>query len=380
MADGARTDRVAVAWELHHVEHLAPWCAMLRMPLLVADHGALPAVAATYPGVAVERLRGVAFPAEPATLARALASRAPRAVFYSDLFSRKALRAMLGGARDAPRVVYVPHGFSEKRQDWARGTAFQDVAVLYGQHAFDQLAALGVAGYLHHFIVAGNLRAAYHRAHAAHFRALLAPLGLDGAAPARTLLYAPTWRDAIGSSSFFKAFAAFVTGLPSGWRLIVKLHPHLERDAATIDALASLCRGRDAHLVRASPLCYPFLDLADAYVGDMSSLAYDFLATGRPMFFANAAAGSPADAAGSRLFACGTVIAPERFGDLYRIVDEAWAHDAERFGPARAALEAYTHAPERAPADLVDEVDAVLAGVAPTWMYAKLAPPPGAAG
>ena len=375
MAERTPGGRLAIAWELHQVEHLAPWCELLRIPLLVADNGPLHAVAHAYPGLAVERAHGIVLPDAMSAFAGAIMERAPRAVFYSDLFGRQPLRRLFGGRRDAPRIVYVPHGFSEKRQDWARETAFQDVAVLYGQHAFDQLVAMGVAGYLHHFVLSGNVRAGYHRRHAPWFRAQLAALGLDGPRPARTLLYAPTWQDAIGSSSFFRAFASFVGALPAGWRLIVKLHPHLERYASTIDALSTLCRGRDVHLVRANPLCYPFLELADAYVGDMSSLAYDYLAYGRPMFFTNPTAGQATDAAHSRLFACGTVIGPDRYEDVYRIVDEAWPTDAERYGEARAALDAYTHAPERAPADLAEEMDALLAGVAPTWMYAKLAPP-----
>ena len=131
--------------------------------------------------------------------------------------------------------------------------------------------------------------------------------------------------------------------------------------------------------MRANPLCYPFLDLADAYVGDMSSLAYDFLAYDRPMFFTNATAGSATDAAESRLFDCGTVIPPERYDALYRVVDEAWTTDAERFGEKRAALDAYTHAAPRDDDDLRDEMVEILAGVAPSWMVAMLAPPRGAA-
>jgi len=371
-------DGLALAWELHHIEHLAPWCEALGIPLLLPEVPDLVPAAVAYPGVRVDRVAGWAMPEAIGRLGAAVRQRAPRVLLYSDLFGRSALRALFGGQRDAPRVVYVPHGFSEKRQDWARATAFQDVAVLYGQHAFDQLVALGVAGYLHHFILSGNLRRAYHERHAAWFRARLEPLGLTGPPADRTLVYAPTWQDAIGSSSFFRAFAAFVTALPAGWRLVVKLHPHLEHFASTLDELATLTRGRDVHLVRASPLTYPFLDLADAYVGDMSSLAYDYLASGRPMFFTNATAGTPTDAAPSRLFACGTVVAPERFEDLYRIVDAAWASDAGRFGEARVALDRYTHAPQRSGADLADEMAFVTAGAPPSWMYAKLEPPPGA--
>jgi hypothetical protein len=93
------------------------------------------------------------------------------------------------------------------------------------------------------------------------------------------------------------------------------------------------------------------------------------------MFFVNDKAGEASDATGSRLFACGTVIAPEQVDDLYRIVDDAWATDGERFGEARAALDRYTHAPERAADDVAGEMRFLATGPAPTWMYAKLDPP-----
>ena len=370
MADAREHARLAVAWHPHHVEHLAPWCELLDMPLLLADSPALDAIVGDYPGVRFERMPGVVIPERLDALAQTILLRAPRAVFYSELLSRRILRAMFGGKPDSTRVVYVPHGYSEKRQDWARTTAFQDIAVLYGRAAYDQLVALGVAGELERHVVSGNLRRAWHARHASFFGARMAACGLDGARPARTLLYAPTWEDAIGSSSFFAAFAAFVDGLPAGWRLLVKLHPHLERAAGAIDALASSVRGRDVHLLRAKSLCYPFLDLADAYVGDMSSLAYDYLAYGRPMFFTNPTAGTAADASGSRLFDCGTVVAPDRYDDLYRVVDNAWDDDAERYGAARVALDAYVHEAGREPEAVAIEMNALLAGPAPAWMTA----------
>jgi CDP-glycerol glycerophosphotransferase (TagB/SpsB family) len=205
------------------------------------------------------------------------------------------------------------------------------------------------------------VRAGYHRRHAAYFRAQVDSLGLGGPRPARTLMYAPTWQDAIGSSSFFQAFASFVTQLPSEWRLIVKLHPHLERQAAAIDALAALARGRDVHLVRANPLCYPFLDLADAYVGDMSSLAYDFLAYDRPMFFTNATAGS----APTRRIAAVRLRDGDPAGALRRAVPRRrrGVDDRRRaLRRERASLDAYVHAAPRDDDDLRDEMAAMLAG------------------
>lgn len=366
MTDLPRIDVLAVAWQAHHVEHLAPWCGILGAPLIVDDRPAATAAARLYPDLAWSALADSDAKSRFDDFASRVRALAPRILLCPDLFERRHLRELFGGP-DAPRVVYVPHGFSEKRQDWARETAYQDVAVLYGEHARDQLAELGAAGILERAVVSGNLRASWHRLHARHFRAQLGDLARLPPAE-RTILYAPTWTDAIGSSSFFDAFAAFVRNLPSGWRLVAKLHPRLERHAEVVDTLAALASGRDVHLVRRSPLTFPYLELADAYVGDMSALAYDFLAFGRPMFFTNPTAGSSVDAAPSRLFACGTVIPPDRYGELASIVDRAWPADDERYGAARIALDRYTHAPERSFDDLARDLHEATAGPPPAWM------------
>jgi hypothetical protein len=370
---------IALAWFPHHVEHLAPWCALLGMPIVLPEHPVLRHAVLAYPGLDAEWVPGVWQPNGIVPLAAAVRARAPRVVFYSELFDRDTLRSLFGGGSAAPRVVYAPHGFSEKRQGWARGTAFQDVAVLYGRHALDQLEAFGVADRLHRCVFSGNVRRGYYRAHERHFRAQGEGLGLARDGRTRTLLYAPTWDDAIGSSSFFAAFEAVASAVPAGWRLVAKLHPHAERHAAAIDRIEAAFRGRGVHLVRRCPLTYPLLDLADAYLGDMSSLAYDFLACGRPMFFTNPTSGTARDAAASRLFACGTVIPPHRYGDVWRIVEDAWDADAERYGEARAALDAYTHAPERDAAALRVDMTGACAGPAPAWMSAAAAAPGDAA-
>lgn len=364
---------LAAAWHPHHIDHLAPWCELLRAPLAVDGRAELAAAARPYPAIRWTALAGTDARADFTAFAQRVRGLAPRVLLISELFERWHLRELFGG-RTAPRIVYVPHGFSEKRQGWARETAYQDVAVLYGEHARDQLTDLGVAGILEREVVSGNLRHAWHRRHHAHFRAQLGGLAASPRAD-RTVLYAPTWTDAIGSSSFFDAFVPFVNALPARWRMIAKLHPHLERHAPVVDALETLARGHDVHLVRGSPLTFPFLELADVYIGDMSALAYDYLAFGRPMFFTHATRGGPADASDSRLFACGTVIAPERYAEFPRIVDAGVGRDEERHGEARRALDRYTHAPFPGFDALARAVDSATDGPAPAWLSAGAALP-----
>jgi hypothetical protein len=365
---------VAVAFHPHHVEHLAPLCALMRMPMLVCDGPGQRAAAECYPGLQVAGVHDVTTQSGLACMIADVRGRRPQAVFYSHLFDRTTLRELFGAGRDSPRVVHCPHGFSEKRQGYARGIAEQDVALLYGPHALDQLKELGVTSPSCRLVLTGNLRHAYYLAHRAFFRRQLKALGMRAGRPRRTILYAPTWNDAVGSSSFVSALAPLAQQLPDDCRLVVKMHPHQEYEADEMHRLLASCHGRgNVHVIRNSPLTFPLLDMADIYVGDMSSLAYDFLIFDRPMFFLNQTAGTVADARDSRLFRCGTRVDPGQYADIYPIIEGALAGDAV-FSAARAELYRYTHADGASAGGLRARIAAACEGVAPAWMQSAASP------
>ena len=363
-----RRPGVAVAFHPHHVDHLAPWCELLDLPLFLCDGPGQRDAARCYPNLKLAGVHDVTTPPGLARMIAAVRALRPGVVLYSHLYDRTALRELFGAGRGSPRVVHCPHGFSEKRQDYARGITDQDVALLYGRYALDQLVALGVRSLSCAVVLTGNVRHAYYLAHRAFFRRQLDRLATRDARRRRTILYVPTWNDAVGSSSFYSAFVPLAQNLPHEWRLIVKTHPHQEYEGVEVDRLLAQCRGRDdIHVLRNSPLTFPLLDLADVYVGDMSSLAYDFLVFDRPMFFLNQTAGTIGDARDSRLFRCGTRIDPDRYADIYPIIERALPGDAAYSG-ARAELYRYTHAERTGGTALRAEIAAACAGPAPAWL------------
>ena len=72
-------------------------------------------------------------------------------------------------------------------------------------------------------------------------REIFAPFGAN----ARTLLYAPTWQDADGATSFFTHLDKVLADVPAHWNVIVKVHPLLEQrnPAQYYDALRRLEEG-----------------------------------------------------------------------------------------------------------------------------------------
>ncbi|MFI4953833.1 MAG: hypothetical protein ACHP7M_11895, partial [Burkholderiales bacterium] len=98
MALGASS--VAVAFHPHHVEHLAPLCALMRMPMLVCDGPGQRAAAECYPGLQVAGVHDVTTQSGLACMIADVRGRRPQAVFYSHLFDRTTLRELFGAGRD----------------------------------------------------------------------------------------------------------------------------------------------------------------------------------------------------------------------------------------------------------------------------------------
>lgn len=341
---------------------------MLGAPLVVCDSPGQVAAVESYPAIDAVLVRDFALPEGIGRVLAVLRELGADVILYSELIMRTTLRAYFRTWPAKPRIVHCPHGFSEKMQLWSRDIADQDIALMLGQHALDQLRAMGATAPACTLIVGGNLRRAWFHAQHDFFVRQRRAWGVADDAR-RTILYAPTWDDRIGSSSFFTAFNTLVDGVPEGSRLLVKLHPHLEQKAPAVGAVLARCAGRDDVVVlRNCPLVYPFLEVADVYVGDMSAMAYDFLAWDRPMFFLNQTANTARDPMFARLFRCGTTLEPAQYARVYPIMADALATDRARHSAERAKLDAYTHAPALSPPALRAALERATAGPAPAWL------------
>jgi CDP-glycerol glycerophosphotransferase (TagB/SpsB family) len=79
----------------------------------------------------------------------------------------------------------------------------------------------------------------------------------------------------------------------------VKPHPNTERKYKI-----ELTRTK-VRLLEHFPPIYPLLDRTDAYIGDMSSIGYDFLAYERPLFFLTKEKADPLSNPSAFLMRCG---------------------------------------------------------------------------
>ncbi len=144
--------------------------------------------------------------------------------------------------------------------------------------------------------------------------------------------------------------------IPSDVNLIVKLHPNLleQQDIMVEEIIDRYSSHKHILFLTDFPPIYPLLNLADVYLGDMSSIGYDFLALDRPLFFLNQNARDPLTDPGLYLFRCGIEIKKENYPLIYKTIDDFFHFELRPFSPIRKDVYAYAFG-HRKPLDLLKQ-------------------------
>lgn len=248
------------------------------------------------------------------------------------------------------RFCFCPHGNSDKGSLNPSSDLLmnQDLSFIYGNHMKEMLSYRGVLQSLQGTITTGNYRYSYYLKHQAFYDALAKQDVFNQFEKSQTtLLYAPTWKDPEHSSSFFDACAPLLEQLPDHYNLIVKLHPNLENDdpARIYHLMGSYEHKKNVLFLTQYPLVYPILNRVDAYLGDFSSVGYDFLTFNKPMFFFNSQRRDPSSDRGLHLFRCGEEILPAFYSDLYGFIHRSLEKKQHDLCFAREELYRHTFEP-----------------------------------
>lgn len=332
--------------QIHHTDHMAVYCIMMGIPLIFVDDLDYELGAKYYPGLQAIQEEFENF--NPEFLI------ANYDVFFmSDLWDRKTFRkkfqALENKYQKRLRNVHCPHGFSDKNF-YIRKMAREDILLVYGQNMLDMLKHEGVFEDLNSYIIMGNPRYTYFKEHQAFYDDVMEKDVLSKFNKKQpVILYAPTWQDFDQSSTFFDHAETLLSNLPDSYNMIVKLHPRLEEDNMP---LYYRITGRYENkpnilFLKDFPLIYPILAHTDLYIGDMSSIGYDYLAFNKPMFFLNKEKRDKGSDPKCYLFRCGTEVVPDDFKQIYHIIEKTIPDDAEKFTTIRKEVYDYTFGPER---------------------------------
>lgn len=297
--------------QIHYLDHLAPVCKLMDVPIMLTDDLDIYAAKKYYPDIEVISLPFEEF--QPDLLASNY-----DVLYYSDLWHRDTFKQKFEDLNakyhKKMRGVHCPHGFSDKAF-YLKKAAFEDITLVYGQHMLDLFRNNGVLDVLHAYVVVGNLRYHYYKKHKEFFDKIAHEEVFSKFEKQQPIiLYAPTWKDLEQTTSFFDAADELFEQLPDEYNLLVKLHPQLELNdtAAYYRILGKYEKQPNLLFIKDIPIVYPLLAQTDIYIGDASAVGYDFLVFNRPMFFLNMQQRDSEKDPLMFLTQCGTEILPEQ--------------------------------------------------------------------
>lgn len=342
--------------QIHYTDHLAVICIIMGIPLLFLDELDYELGMKYYPGLEAFKQEYAGF--NPEYLIKNY-----DVLFLSDLWDRQTFHEKFlpleKKYHKVLRHVHVPHGFSDK-VFYMKKTANEDIALIYGQNMIDLMKEGEAYDNLNQYVITGNYRYTYFKQHRPFYDKIVQEEILSQFAKKQPIiLYAPTWLDLEESTTFFDAYQEIMENLPSEFNMIVKLHPRLELDDTPnyYHIVGKYQKKPNILFLKDYPLVYPLLAHSDLYLGDMSSVGYDYLPFNRPMFFLNKLKKDVQFDRGTYLFRCGVPILPEKYGQLYDIIEKNRENDSERFGQIRKEVYDYTFGPERSFSDLKKEIE-----------------------
>lgn len=334
------------ASQIHYTDHLSVVCIIMDIPLLFLEEPDYEMGIKYYPGLQA-KLESYSH-VNPEYLIQHY-----DVFFMSDLWDRRTFHEKYAPYekkyKKTLRNVHCPHGFSDKGF-YLQKCAMEDITLIYGQNMIDQLKHHGVFEKLNQYVISGNYRYTYFKQHRSFYDALMEKEILSRFDKKRpTILYAPTWLDLEESTTFFDAYEPILGGLPDDYNLIVKLHPRLELDDTVqyYRIIGQYEKKKNILFLKDFPLIYPLLAYTDIYLGDMSSVGYDFLSFNKPMFFLNKQKRDAASDRGLFLFRCGVEVSPGQYDNLYSIIEKCLPEDEKLFSTIRKEVYDYTFGPEK---------------------------------
>ena len=301
---------------VNHLDHLAPLSFLMGMPLVVDVELLTETMETYYPQVEALYID------HHAKILEYFAHNHDF-LFVSSANYRKDLSPLFEVIfRKQMQFWYCPHGNSDKSIDTFKD---QHYFFTYGPLMEERLKESGLLDAAKGYVRTGNYRFPFYQMHEAYYDALVEKEVFSQFAKKQpTILYAPTWQDLESSSSFTDVGLLVPEQVPDSYNLIVKLHPwlihyksgyvmHLEeryRDASNVAILSQY------------PLVLPLLKQTDIYLGDFSSIGYDFLYYNRPMFFFEGSDWKGPKEYSSYLHQCGAVIPPSAYETVFPFIEK----------------------------------------------------------
>jgi hypothetical protein len=322
------------------LDHLGVLSAILEIPLIVTEEKTYELALSLYPQLnpILKDPREILPPylAEQFDLLFVTSKRCAIEMYpYFPLFHNKQMR-----------IVYCPHGNSDKGHSFTKELhADEDISLVYGNHMIDLLKDTGMFDRIRHTVITGNYRKSFYEKNQDFYLKAAKKRVFPKLDPKKkTLFYCPTWSNRENPSSFFDACGLLVRQITPSFNLLIKPHPYLyEKNPAETTQIVERYKDHPQVLfLEDFPPIYPLLALSDAYIGDFSSIGYDFLSFDKPMYFFNTSSDR-----GSFLHQAGMTISKENKENIFDWIEKSFEKNQREFSSLRKKLYNYTFGAEK---------------------------------
>ncbi|MES2345273.1 MAG: CDP-glycerol glycerophosphotransferase family protein [Chlamydiota bacterium] len=324
-----------------HLDHLGVLADLLEIPLIVTEEKTFHLAKKFYPNLKV-------FLKSPNDLSLDFIAKFDRLLQCGQFFALDLQPLIELLYRKQIRILFCPHGNSDKGH-LTNKLPPQDVAFVYGDQMKNIFSKKEVS--YNSLITTGNYRFPYYRKNQTFYDQWADIEIFSKLCPKRkTLLYAPTWNDGENLTTFFSEGGRVIEELIRKFNLIVKLHPLLEEHHPAEVAYLLSHYERTSHLLilQKFPPIYPLLARTSAYLGDFSSIGYDFLSFDRPLFFLN-----PSNLS-LFLHNCGMTIPPNE--NICTFIENNWHENQNAFRHSRRKTYRYAFGEEQMLSKIKNEI------------------------
>ncbi len=266
---------------LNYLDHLAPIASLLKIPLILTDQEIYQAAKKFYPNLKIILYE------DYVTLNDFLRKNFQGLICCDFHQSQKEkILYML----KKPKITYfwLPHGNSDKgmEEHLFSPLKHEKIVLAYGNKMLDAFRMHGVFHQIPHKIEIGNFRAFYFQKHQHFYQQKIDEIINFPDKTKKTLFYAPSWGDENTIQQILQVLKILNRDLASHFNLLIKPHPYiLNRIFYGFSKLQK--KQKNIIFIKDFHAIYPLLSQADLYLGDFSSIGYDFLFFNRPMFFLN---------------------------------------------------------------------------------------------
>ncbi len=335
---------------VNHIDHLAVIAYFLDIPIVVDEPYLLETIEKYYPQV-----KPLYIPHHAQILE--YLSQNYDVLFVSSANYKKDLSPLLEIIfRKKLQFWYCPHGNSDKP---VKGFGDQDFSLIYGDQMEERLREENRLSKLKAYVKTGNYRYPFYKQYEDFYDKMVEKEVFSQFEKKQiTLLYAPTWQDLQSSSSLFEVGINLIEQLPSHYNLIVKLHPWLEHhQQGFVTMLKEKYQDRpNIVILSLYPLVLPILKRSDIYLGDFSSISYDYLYYNRPMFFFDPKERAEKEnQSHSLIHECGHAIPETAFDSIFSFIEKN-KEDTSQIKQKRAQLFDYTFGEDKPFDELKKEV------------------------